>query len=34
MGNEAALAGMRDTLTTIAQQWRHHQDFLSIWEWQ
>ncbi|MER6850582.1 hypothetical protein AB0A81_39545 [Streptomyces flaveolus] len=33
-GNEPALAGTWDTLTTIAQQWQHHPDFLTIWEWE
>ena len=33
-GNEPALAGTWDTLTTIAQQWQHHPDFLTDWEWE
>jgi hypothetical protein len=32
-GNEPALAGTWDALCTIARQWRHHPDFLAIWEW-
>lgn len=31
-GNEPALAGTWDALTTIARQWRHHPDFLTLWE--
>jgi hypothetical protein len=33
-GNEPALAGTWDALTMIARQWRHHPDFLEIWEWE
>ncbi|WP_327187405.1 hypothetical protein [Streptomyces sp. NBC_01334] len=33
-GNEPALVGTWDALTTIARQWRHHPDFLTIGEWE
>ncbi|MEU6106550.1 hypothetical protein [Streptomyces flaveolus] len=33
-GNEPALAGTWETLTTIAPQWQHHPDFLTDWEWE